>query len=54
VLGALAFILLQDKLMSATQYWRFFLGLMLAILVIALPGGLLGTLRKKLRILGGR
>ena len=51
VVGALAFILLQDKLMSATQYWRFFLGLMLAILVIALPGGLLGTLRK-LRILG--
>lgn len=51
VVGALAFILLQDKLMSATQYWRFFLGLMLAILVISLPGGLLGTLRK-LRILG--
>jgi branched-chain amino acid transport system permease protein len=53
VLGALAFILLQDKLMSATQYWRFFLGLMLAILVSALPGGVLGTLRK-LRILGRR
>jgi branched-chain amino acid transport system permease protein len=53
VIGALAFILLQDKLMSATQYWRFFLGLILAILVIALPGGLLGTLRK-LRIPGGR
>jgi branched-chain amino acid transport system permease protein len=46
VVGALAFIVLQDNLMSATQYWRFFLGLMLAILVIALPGGLLGTLRR--------
>lgn len=46
VVGALAFILLQDNLMSATQYWRFFLGLLLAVLVIALPTGLLGTLRK--------
>ncbi len=53
VVGALAFIQLQDNLMSATQYWRFFLGLMLAILVIVLPGGLLGTLRK-FRLLGGR
>lgn len=46
VVGAMAFILLHDSLMSITQYWRFFLGLMLAILVIALPDGLLGTLRK--------
>ncbi len=48
IVGALAFIQLQDQLMSATQYWRFFLGLMLAILVIALPLGLLGTARKLL------
>lgn len=53
IVGAFAFILLQDNLMSMTQYWRFFLGLILAILVIALPSGLLGTLRK-LRWLGGR
>ena len=46
VVGAMAFILLHDNLMSLTQYWRFFLGLMLAILVIALPDGILGTLRK--------
>lgn len=46
VVGALAFILLHDSLMSVTQYWRFFLGLMLAILVIVLPDGVLGTLRK--------
>lgn len=46
VVGAMAFILLHDNLMSLTQYWRFFLGLMLAILVIALPDGLLGTVRK--------
>lgn len=46
VVGALAFILLQDNLMSATQYWRFFLGALLAVLVILLPAGLLGTLRR--------
>lgn len=53
IVGALVFILLQDQLMSATQYWRFFMGLMLAILVIALPGGLLGALRK-IKLFGGR
>jgi branched-chain amino acid transport system permease protein len=50
IAGALGFILMQDSLMSATQYWRFFLGVALAALVIALPGGLLGGAR---RILGG-
>lgn len=53
IVGALGFIMLQDQLMSATQYWRFFMGLMLAILVIALPGGLLGALRK-IKLFGGR
>jgi branched-chain amino acid transport system permease protein len=48
VLGALAFILLQDELSALTQYWRFFLGLVLAVLVIALPGGILGGVRKLL------
>jgi branched-chain amino acid transport system permease protein len=46
VLGALVFIFLQDELSSLTQYWRFFLGLILAVLVIALPGGILGAIRK--------
>lgn len=46
VLGALAFTLLQDQLSMLTQYWRFFLGAILAILVIALPGGILGGVRK--------
>lgn len=45
VVGALAFILLHDELSSVTQYWRFFLGVVLAVLVIALPGGILGALR---------
>ena len=46
VLGALIFILLHDQLTSATQYWRFFMGVILAVLVIVLPGGIFGALRK--------
>ena len=42
VLGAFAFIFLRSELMSATQYWRFFLGLVLAIIVIGFPRGLMG------------
>jgi len=45
VVGAFVFILLQDELQAATQYWRFFLGIALAALVIGMPGGLLGTVR---------
>ena len=42
VLGAFAFIFLKSELMGATQYWRFFLGLVLAIIVIGFPRGLMG------------
>jgi len=42
VLGAFTFIFLRSELMSATQYWRFFLGLVLAIIVIGFPRGLMG------------
>jgi len=57
VVGAVVFILLQDVLSSATQYWRFFLGVVLAILVIALPGGIFGAIRigiHKLKSRGAR
>jgi len=39
-IGALAFTLLQDQLQSLTQYWRFILGAVLAVIVIGFPGGL--------------
>ena len=42
VLGALTFIFLQDQLMSLTQYWRFVLGVVLALIVILFPRGLMG------------
>jgi len=42
IIGALAFTLLQDQLQSLTQYWRFILGAILALIVIGFPGGLAG------------
>ncbi len=42
VVGSLAFVLLQDTVMSATQYWRFVMGAVLILLVVFFPGGLAG------------
>jgi branched-chain amino acid transport system permease protein len=42
IIGALALTLLQDQLQSITQYWRFLLGAVLALVVIFLPRGLAG------------
>jgi branched-chain amino acid transport system permease protein len=42
VVGALTYILLQDQLQSLTQYWRFVLGAILALIVIAFPQGIAG------------
>lgn len=43
VVGSLAFVLLQDMVMSATQYWRFVMGAVLILLVVFFPGGLAGV-----------
>jgi branched-chain amino acid transport system permease protein len=42
IIGALVFTLLEDQLQSLTQYWRFILGAILAIVVIGFPGGIAG------------
>jgi len=42
LVGAFTFIFLKSELMGATQYWRFFLGVTLAVIVIAFPRGLMG------------
>lgn len=52
IIGTLAYILLQDQLQSLTQYWRFVLGAILALIVIGFPDGLAGIaadLRRRLR-----
>jgi branched-chain amino acid transport system permease protein len=40
--GAFSFIFLKSELMGATQYWRFFLGLTLVLIVVLFPRGLTG------------
>lgn len=42
IVGALAYTLLQDQLQTLTQYWRFVLGAVLAIIVIGFPNGIVG------------
>ncbi|THD68662.1 MAG: branched-chain amino acid ABC transporter permease [Bradyrhizobium sp.] len=42
--GALAFVVLQDFVMSITQYWRFVMGGTLVLLVVFLPQGLSGAI----------
>jgi branched-chain amino acid transport system permease protein len=42
-IGALAFVLLQDFVMSITQYWRFVMGAVLVLLVVFMPQGLSGA-----------
>jgi branched-chain amino acid transport system permease protein len=40
--GAFAFTFLKSELMGMTQYWRFFLGLILVLIVVLVPRGLMG------------
>lgn len=54
LVGAFTFIFLKSELMGITQYWRFFLGVTLAIIVIAFPHGLMGLLKDGWRRLANR
>ena len=42
LIGAFAFIFLKSELMGATQYWRFWLGAILVLIVVLFPRGLVG------------
>src|SRR5262249_43938638 len=42
IVGAFVYTLLQDQLQSLTQYWRFILGAILALIVIGFPTGIVG------------
>ncbi|MEP6608960.1 MAG: branched-chain amino acid ABC transporter permease [Burkholderiaceae bacterium] len=43
LVGAFVFIFLKSELMSITQYWRFLLGAILALIVILFPRGVMGV-----------
>jgi branched-chain amino acid transport system permease protein len=52
LIGAFTFIFLKSELMGATQYWRFWLGVILIAIVVLFPRGLVGigqTLWAKVR-----
>ncbi len=54
-IGALVFVVLQDFVMSITQYWRFVMGGVLVLLVIFMPQGLSGAIELlAVRRRGGR
>ncbi len=42
IVGAFTFVFLKSSLMGATEYWRFFLGAILALIVVVFPRGLMG------------
>jgi branched-chain amino acid transport system permease protein len=42
LIGAFTFIFLKSELMGLTQYWRFFLGVTLVLIVVLFPRGLAG------------
>ena len=47
LVGAFAFIFLQDTVMSVVPYWRLVFGAILAFIVICAPGGLMGLVRPR-------
>ena len=48
VVGAVSFTLLQDSLMAHTEYWRFALGAILALIIVFAPRGILGLITRAL------
>ena len=42
IAGAFTFIFLKSELMGLTQYWRFWLGVILVLIVVLFPRGLVG------------
>jgi branched-chain amino acid transport system permease protein len=47
LLGAFAFIFLQDAVMSVFPYWRLVFGAVLAFIVLFAPGGLMGLFARR-------
>jgi branched-chain amino acid transport system permease protein len=52
IVGASVFAVLQDTIMRQTEYWRALLGGIILFLVLAFPGGIVGTLAKLAARLG--
>jgi branched-chain amino acid transport system permease protein len=46
VIGAMVFMLIEDVLSSYTEHWMLFTGAIFVLMVIFLPGGLVGAARR--------
>jgi branched-chain amino acid transport system permease protein len=46
IIGAMVFILIQETFSSYTEHWMLFTGAIFVLMVIVLPGGLVGTARR--------
>jgi branched-chain amino acid transport system permease protein len=46
IVGAVVFNYLKAYAVASTAYWQLLLGVVLAILVLALPAGIVGTLSR--------
>ncbi|WGD29540.1 ABC transporter permease [Ancylobacter sp. WKF20] len=53
LLGAAGFTVLQDTVMRETEYWRALMGVLILVIVVAVPGGIAGAVAL-LRRGGGR
>jgi branched-chain amino acid transport system permease protein len=49
VIGAFAFTGLQSEILRHTDYWRLTLGLLIVVLVLAIPKGIVGSLADRAR-----
>jgi branched-chain amino acid transport system permease protein len=55
IVGAVVFNFLKAYAVATTEFWQMFLGVVLIVLVLALPGGIVGTLtRLAARIKAGK
>jgi branched-chain amino acid transport system permease protein len=47
ILGAIIFMVARDQLSDMNpQYWYFWIGILLVVVVLAMPGGILGGLAR--------
>jgi len=54
IVGAMVFNYLKTYAIASTEYWQMLLGAVLVFLVLVLPAGIIGTIARAARKLGGR
>jgi branched-chain amino acid transport system permease protein len=54
IIGAVAFNYLKTYAVASSEYWQLLLGLVLVVLVLALPAGIVGTFVRLVARLRGR